>query len=141
MQLREARLCLNCEEVHDSHACPACASENFTYMTRWVPTGQHQKPERPVKTARPARTAQRVMFGSAVLGVAAFYLGRWSNRARAKIEEAHARSGMKVMVPMIQFGTLPDALVRKSVELFAKEVMPSVRGLGEAAGAVRSAAE
>jgi alkanesulfonate monooxygenase SsuD/methylene tetrahydromethanopterin reductase-like flavin-dependent oxidoreductase (luciferase family) len=50
---------------------------------------------------------------------------------REKIEAAHARSGFKVLVPMIQFGTLPDALVRKSVEMFAKDVMPTLKGLGE----------
>ncbi len=37
MQLRHARLCLNCEEVHASAHCPACASERFAYVTRWVP--------------------------------------------------------------------------------------------------------
>ena len=59
---------------------------------------------------------------------------------REKIEAAHARSGFKVLVAMIQFGTLPDPLVRKSTQLFAEEVMPKLRGLGESAQ-VRSAAE
>jgi alkanesulfonate monooxygenase SsuD/methylene tetrahydromethanopterin reductase-like flavin-dependent oxidoreductase (luciferase family) len=58
---------------------------------------------------------------------------------REKIERAHARSGVKTLVPMIQFGTLPDALVRKSVEMFAKEVMPKLRGVGEGAAAQRAA--
>ena len=30
MQLRTARLCLDCEEVHDEAQCPVCASETFT---------------------------------------------------------------------------------------------------------------
>lgn len=38
MQLRNARLCLDCEEVHDSAHCPACASESFAFIKRWVPT-------------------------------------------------------------------------------------------------------
>ena len=38
MQLRNARLCLDCEEVHDSPHCPACASESFAFITRWVPS-------------------------------------------------------------------------------------------------------
>ena len=29
MQLRNARLCLDCEEVHDAQQCPACASAMF----------------------------------------------------------------------------------------------------------------
>ena len=44
MQLRSARLCLDCEEVHDSNVCPVCASETFAYMTRWIPA-----PERRVR--------------------------------------------------------------------------------------------
>ena len=38
MQLRNARLCLDCEEVHDATHCPACASESFAFITRWVPS-------------------------------------------------------------------------------------------------------
>ena len=37
MQLRVARLCLDCEEVHDEYRCPICASEVFAFLTRWVP--------------------------------------------------------------------------------------------------------
>jgi hypothetical protein len=45
MQLRNARLCLDCEEVHDSQQCPLCASETFAYITRWVPAPERrQKP-------------------------------------------------------------------------------------------------
>ena len=38
MQLRNARLCLDCEEVHDAAHCPVCASESFAFITRWVPS-------------------------------------------------------------------------------------------------------
>jgi hypothetical protein len=37
MQLRDARLCADCDEVHDAQQCPHCASERFSYLTRWVP--------------------------------------------------------------------------------------------------------
>lgn len=37
MQLRTARLCLDCEELHEEQQCPVCASETFAYITRWVP--------------------------------------------------------------------------------------------------------
>src|SRR3982750_944338 len=36
MQLRNARLCLDCEEVHDAQQCPVCASQMFAPITRWV---------------------------------------------------------------------------------------------------------
>lgn len=49
MQLRTARLCLDCDEVHDSQQCPVCASETFAFITRWVPV-----PERQAKRVRPA---------------------------------------------------------------------------------------
>jgi len=37
MQLRLARLCLDCEEIHDQQSCPVCSSESFAYITRWIP--------------------------------------------------------------------------------------------------------
>jgi hypothetical protein len=33
------------------------------------------------------------------------------------------------MVPMTQFGTLPDELVKKSTQMFAEEVAPKLRPL------------
>ena len=48
---------------------------------------------------------------------------------REQIEKAHARTGFKKLIPMIQFGTLPDQNVRKSVQMFAEEVIPKLRGL------------
>jgi hypothetical protein len=43
MQLRAARLCLDCEEVHDFGQCPVCASETFTYLVRWIPTDERRR--------------------------------------------------------------------------------------------------
>lgn len=48
MHLRTARLCLDCEEVHDMPHCPSCASESFAFLTRWVPT-----PDRAQQRPRP----------------------------------------------------------------------------------------
>jgi len=36
MRLVNARLCLDCEEVHEDQHCPICGSESFAFMTRWV---------------------------------------------------------------------------------------------------------
>jgi hypothetical protein len=47
MQLRSARLCLDCEEVHDANVCPVCASETFAYMTRWIPAPERRVRPRP----------------------------------------------------------------------------------------------
>jgi hypothetical protein len=46
MKLRTARLCLDCDELHDAYRCPACTSESFAYITRWVPEPErHGRPE------------------------------------------------------------------------------------------------
>src|SRR6187399_2400751 len=47
MQLRTARLCLDCEEVHAEWRCPVCASASFTYLTRWVPVEDRRHDQRP----------------------------------------------------------------------------------------------
>jgi len=79
MQLRHARLCLNCEEVHASAHCPACASERFAYVTRWIPPEERRTEPRTapgrtvtVATATPApaphlRWVKRGAAGVAVL--------------------------------------------------------------------------
>ena len=54
MQLRTARLCLDCEEVHDAQQCPVCASETFTFMTRWVPAPERRERPRLSEPSRPA---------------------------------------------------------------------------------------
>jgi hypothetical protein len=47
MELRTARLCLDCEEVHDAPQCPVCGSETFTFITRWVPPAEGRRRARP----------------------------------------------------------------------------------------------
>ena len=42
-----ARLCLDCDEVHDAQQCPHCASETFAFITRWVPVPDPDRPDRP----------------------------------------------------------------------------------------------
>ncbi len=36
MRLDDARLCLDCEEIHDERECPACGSEAFAFLKRWI---------------------------------------------------------------------------------------------------------
>src|SRR5689334_3426714 len=59
MQLRNARLCLDCEEVHDAAHCPACASESFAFITRWVPSPSTET--QPSSTPAPAPTPTPVL--------------------------------------------------------------------------------
>ena len=47
MQLRNARLCLDCDEVHEEAHCPICASESFAFIKRWVPASERRARQRP----------------------------------------------------------------------------------------------
>jgi hypothetical protein len=46
MQLHTARLCLDCQEVHDGQSCPVCLSESFAYLSRWVPAPERRQTPR-----------------------------------------------------------------------------------------------
>jgi hypothetical protein len=59
MQLRVARLCHDCEEVHADQHCPVCASETFTFITRWVPAPERRAKSRPTPVAPPEADVYR----------------------------------------------------------------------------------
>src|ERR1043165_8365502 len=80
MQLRRARLCLDCEEIHEDQRCPVCASETFAYLTRWIPSPERRTRTRPVKPTpvQPAnRPSRGKMVGFGVAGVSLFGLAHW----------------------------------------------------------------
>jgi hypothetical protein len=105
VQLRLARLCLDCEEVHDEYRCPTCASDHFTYLTRWVPVPEQRdrpKPKTPpppdvdvyrrLLRGEPAPRKSRLMtralvgFGAAA-GLAGLFLGARGARSRASSDD------------------------------------------------------
>lgn len=105
MQLRMARLCLDCEEVHDEYRCPVCASDHFTYLTRWVPVPERRDRREPVTPPSPdldvyrqlispevtpkrGRFFTRALVGLGAAGVMGLFLG--GQRARAK----HGENGV-----------------------------------------------
>jgi hypothetical protein len=69
MQLRVARLCIDCEEIHDSLQCPVCASEAFEYVTRWVPTHERRATSGRPRHHRPANKGKIVGYGILGLGI------------------------------------------------------------------------
>jgi hypothetical protein len=102
MKLDVARLCLDCEEVHEHQVCPHCGSEAFAFLTRWVqPTSEvrlkaqlttRETTAATVKTSDqvealrqliegkpPARRGALVLKG--LLGVAAFGVAGWAWRS------------------------------------------------------------
>ncbi|HUU35656.1 MAG TPA: hypothetical protein VMW48_16435 [Vicinamibacterales bacterium] len=65
MELRTARLCLDCEEVHDEYQCPICASDHFTYLSRWVPAPERVARPRPAPAPPPPEAeAYRQIVGA-----------------------------------------------------------------------------
>src|SRR5687767_3968831 len=91
MQLRVARVCLDCEDVHAAAQCPVCASEAFMYLSRWVPALERRTQARAdiPKSTTPLSTS-RVLVGAGVLGVA-YVVNRWLRTARQKLETAAER--------------------------------------------------
>ena len=45
MRLDDARLCLDCEEIHQQQECPACGSEAFAFLTRWIQSTASERPK------------------------------------------------------------------------------------------------
>jgi hypothetical protein len=92
MRLRDARLCLDCDEVHDATLCPACGSESFTYISRWVPAPEADRPKRPEPTQQAEiyrelldsgeqPTRGRNFLKSGLLGLTALGLAGWAWRS------------------------------------------------------------
>ncbi len=54
MRLDEARLCMDCEEIHDEQECPTCGSEAFAFVTRWVTPAETSLPRRTVRATAAA---------------------------------------------------------------------------------------
>jgi len=52
MQLRVARLCLDCEELHNAATCPRCASEAYAFLSNWLPVDERRKWRRPAPAAQ-----------------------------------------------------------------------------------------
>jgi hypothetical protein len=99
MQLHVARLCLDCEEVHDQQTCPLCSSESFAYISRWVPAPERRAQPREVasrETAEiyrqlldpnpppPSGTKRWVKRGIVGLGVAALAGWAWRGKPAAR---------------------------------------------------------
>src|SRR5215468_7806832 len=97
MQLDVARLCLDCQEIHDGQTCPVCGSETFAYISRWVPAPERRvapppPPSENVDAYKQLLTGERVppksvqwmkrgAIGLAAIGAAAWAWQRKSPRS------------------------------------------------------------
>ena len=104
MKLDEARLCLDCEEVHEDQVCPICGSEAFAYLTRWVQQSSERMRERrpePTATRHEPRTGEQLeayrqllsdtpgrsksgLVAKGAIGLAALGLAGWAWRAAGR---------------------------------------------------------
>jgi hypothetical protein len=91
MQLRIARLCIDCEEIHDSLQCPVCASEAFEYVTRWIPAREGRVQKRPVVPPAPPPNKGKLV-GYGILGLGIVGLTQWFVKGRKMIEDAATRN-------------------------------------------------
>ena len=100
MQLHVARMCLDCEEIHDQQSCPVCASESFAYISRWIPAPERRAHPRAVPSPESADVYRELLHGDrhpsgatrwirrGALGLAAVGLAGWAwSRRGAAAEE------------------------------------------------------
>jgi hypothetical protein len=95
MQLRVARLCLDCEELHVEDSCPVCASERYAFLSRWLPSEERRRWRRPA----PAALASATTVGGALARLVAHLLGR---PEPAKVQ-AGPRTRASDVVPKLDF--------------------------------------
>ena len=105
MQLRTARVCLDCEEVHDAQQCPTCASETFAFLTRWVPVPERRQRPRPAEVASreavetyremlsPQKTSGWSLVRRGALGLAIFGVAGWMWQRNTRPETKSKGSG------------------------------------------------
>jgi hypothetical protein len=101
MQLRVARLCLDCEEVHDAQTCPVCASESFAFLSRWIAVPERRSQPRPVLKRDPSTdgkpasksVASTVVRGAAGLAALTFAGWLWQRTKTPGASETPDESG------------------------------------------------
>jgi hypothetical protein len=81
VQLRNARLCLDCEELHDQSICPLCASERFVYLSRWLGVYERRShprlPLEPAPKNSPEKTSAGWWKAGAGAGLLWLIVRRW----------------------------------------------------------------
>jgi hypothetical protein len=95
MQLRNARLCLDCEELHESPQCPICASESFAYLSRWIPVEERRARRRSVRPASSPKSPVTRWAQRGAVGLAAIALSGWlwqSSRPESPDEDREDRN-------------------------------------------------
>jgi hypothetical protein len=61
MQLHVARLCLDCQEIYAAEQCPACSSQTFAPVSRWIPAQERRTRPRSPQGEDVAETYRRLL--------------------------------------------------------------------------------
>src|ERR1041385_8299225 len=100
MQLHVARLCLDCEELHEQQTCPICSSESFVYISRWVQAPERRSRPRALPSRETANIYRALLdrndetsasgrwLKRGALGVAAVGILGWAWRRKAGTRDA-----------------------------------------------------
>lgn len=95
MQLRVARLCLDCENLHVEDRCPVCGSDTYAFLSTWLPSEERRRWRRSPTTADATseRRAHRVMR----------LIARWMGFTLEPIRKGSPRTRASDHVPDLNF--------------------------------------
>jgi hypothetical protein len=91
MQLRVARLCLDCEELHTDNTCPRCASESYAFLSNWLHVEERRRWRRPSGKAQDSEEG----IGRSI--------GRWIRGEKANAEHTGPLTRASDHVPNLDF--------------------------------------
>ena len=100
MQLRVARLCLDCEELHVDDRCPICASSRYAFLARWLPSDERRRWRRAPPTLAQGVGVERYL--QAFKRVVARWLGDGPDEQTVR----HLRTRASDSVPSLEFRRL-----------------------------------
>jgi hypothetical protein len=95
-------LCLDCEELHVSDACPVCASTHYAFLSAWLPSEERRRWRRQPPRIHAAPRGVRALFQK---------IGRWLAIGEAPDEPVQIRTRKSDHVP--QFDLDPNAETTK----------------------------
>jgi hypothetical protein len=75
VELRRAKLCLDCEVIFEGLQCPACTSETYVPVTRWIRPTERVEAPKPAPPPPPPSKPRRLLRKSLYVGLGAY--GVW----------------------------------------------------------------
>ena len=105
MQLRVARLCLDCEELFVGDTCPVCASDRSAFLSTWLPVEERRRWRRPAP--RPAHQ------GHGFVQTVKRLFARWSGEEISEPAERTLRTRASDHVPKLDFDTAAKELPKQ----------------------------